>query len=272
MPRDSNGNYSLPPVYVAVTGETITANQHNTPLVDIATALTGSLPRDGSAPMSGPLPMGNQRITNLAPAVSNTDAVTFGQARSSGLVIGMVQDFAGTVLPAGYLWCDGSAVSRADYSELFDAIGTTYGTGDGSTTFNVPDLRGRVAAGKDNMGGTAANRLVSFGSGQSVNGSVLGANGGLDRHTLAVTQIPAHSHGGNTGANGSHNHDYEKADHLATGAVQPGGANGFRTSSTAQTNAVAAHTHSIPSEGGGQAHNNVQPTLILNKIIKAQYL
>jgi len=89
---------------------------------------------------------------------------------------GVVLPYAGASAPTGWLLCYGQAVSRTTYADLFTAISTTYGAGDGSTTFNVPDLRGRVPAGKDNMGGTAANRLTAGGSG--VTGTTLGAAGG----------------------------------------------------------------------------------------------
>jgi len=71
---------------------------------------------------------------------------------------GALCDFAGTTAPSGWLMCDGSAVSRTTYAALFEAISTTYGTGDGSTTFNVPDFRGRFARYNDNMGTGAAGR------------------------------------------------------------------------------------------------------------------
>ena len=69
--------------------------------------------------------------------------------------------FAGATAPQGYVLCDGRAVSRTTYSALFRTIGTTYGAGDGSTTFTVPDLRGRALFGADAMGGTAAGRSSS---------------------------------------------------------------------------------------------------------------
>lgn len=71
---------------------------------------------------------------------------------------GSLVDFAGTSAPAGWLMCDGSAVSRTTYADLFLAIGTAYGSGDGSTTFNLPDFRGRFARYNDNMGTGAAGR------------------------------------------------------------------------------------------------------------------
>lgn len=95
---------------------------------------------------------------------------------------GCVMPFAGATPPDGWLLCYGQAVSRTSYSDLFAAIGTTYGAGDGSTTFNLPDLRGRVAAGKDDMGGSAAGRLTS-----AVSGATLGASGGEQSHTLSAS-------------------------------------------------------------------------------------
>ena len=89
---------------------------------------------------------------------------------------GLVLPFAGSTAPKGWLLCYGQAVKRSDYPHLFSVIGTNFGTGDGSTTFNVPDLRGCVPAGKDNMGGTPANRLTTSGSG--IDGPTLGAAGG----------------------------------------------------------------------------------------------
>jgi hypothetical protein len=85
---------------------------------------------------------------------------------------GEVVPFAGATAPAGSLLCYGQAISRTDYVGLFTALGTVYGAGDGTTTFNLPDLRGRVAGGKDNMGGSAAGRLTG--------GTVLGAPLGLE--------------------------------------------------------------------------------------------
>lgn len=88
---------------------------------------------------------------------------------------GIVMPFAGSTAPQGYLLCDGSAVSRTDYAALFTAIGTTYGVGDGSTTFNVPDLSGRVVLGVSQS-------------------HALGTTGGEETHTLTEQELPAHSH------------------------------------------------------------------------------
>ena len=157
---------------------------------------------------------------------------------ASGIPAGSVFDYAGTAAPSGYLLCFGQAVSRSTYSDLFTAIGTTFGSGDGSTTFNLPDLRGRVAAGKDDMGGSAANRITSGGSG--ITGTTLGAAGGTQTHTLTTAEMPAHTHTSGFGSGST----------VFSGSC--GGAGSTTTGST----------------GGGGAHQNTQPTLILNKIIK----
>lgn len=78
-----------------------------------------------------------------------------GQAAISFLPAGSMVDFAGTTAPSGWLMCDGAAVSRTTYASLFAALGTAYGSGDGSTTFNLPDYRGRFARYLDNMGTVA---------------------------------------------------------------------------------------------------------------------
>lgn len=160
-----------------------------------------------------------------------------GSSAPGGLApAGVVLPFAGSTAPTGWLLCFGQAVSRTTYAALFTALGTTYGAGDGSTTFALPDLRGRVPGGKDNMGGTAASRLTTAGAG--VDGVTLGASGGAQTHTITTAQLPALTFLTTTGT-GAPSLDFSGPDNL--GAY---------------------------SAGSGQAHNNTQPTLILNYIIK----
>lgn len=112
--------------------------------------------------------------------------------------IGMITPWAGLAaspVPTGWLLCDGTAVSRATYDELFALIGTQYGVGDGSTTFNVPDLRGRVIMGLDNMGASSANVVVDA-SADTVGGTL-----GTETHTLTEAELPSHTH---TGPSHSH--------------------------------------------------------------------
>ena len=163
---------------------------------------------------------------------------------------GAVMPYAGASEPSGWLLCFGQAVSRTTYAALFAVVGTTYGVGDGSTTFNLPDLRGRVVAGQDNMGGTSANRLTNQSGG--VDGDVLGAAGGAETHTLTTAQLAAHSHEVYTNTISS------------TGSLDVIFATGLGVDASGSASGSAT-TSSI---GSGSAHNNVQPTFILNYIIK----
>lgn len=178
---------------------------------------------------------------------------------------GIIFDYAGSTAPDGFLLCDGAAVSRATYAALFGVIGTTYGAGDGSTTFNVPDLRGRACVGKDNMGGTAANRLTAAGGG--VTGTTLGATGGTETHALTTAQMPAHTHA-NTLTDPGHTHTYQKYNGSNAGASPSAGTGyqaGFAT--VASDTGSTGITITNASQGSGNAHPNVQPSLVVNKII-----
>lgn len=186
--------------------------------------------------------------------------------------IGAGMDWFSSTLPDKWLWRDGSAVSRTTYAALFAEIGTTYGAGDGSTTFNVPDDRGRVTAGKDDMGGTAASRLTSSGSG--VDGATLGAAGGAETNTLTQAQMPSHSHTATaTVTDPGHDHDIDTWHISGSDTASRVSSNatttffGTASTKTAKTNITVAVTNA--SAGSGDAHNNVQPTLVVNKIIYA---
>lgn len=179
-------------------------------------------------------------------------------AVAGGSPVGAVIDYAGVTEPQGWLFCYGQAISRTTYAALFTAISTTYGSGDGSTTFNVPDLRGRVVAGQDDMGGSSANRLTS-----PLNGDTLGAAGGSESHTLTSAEMPVHSHGVN---DPGHSHGVTSSG-SPTQFQGPGG--GWGGNVAGGSTGAAATGISIQNAGSGGAHNNVQPTFILNKIIYA---
>lgn len=157
----------------------------------------------------------------------------------------------------------GQALSRTTYAALFSLLSTTYGAGDGTTTFNIPDLRGRVIAGKDDMGGSAASRLTSTFFGTSA--AALGAVGGAESHTLQTTEIPSHTHN-NTLTDPGHTHGTD-ASKLVAGL---GAANGTGNTSTPATNnsATTGITINNAAAGGGGAHKNVQPTIIGNKLLR----
>jgi microcystin-dependent protein len=192
---------------------------------------------------------------------------------------GAVMPFAGSTEPAGWLLCYGQTVSRTVYAQLFAAIGTTYGSGDGSTTFALPDLRGRVVAGVDNMGGSAASRLTST----TITGGAdaVGEVGGGQTHTLtsAESGVPAHGH--TTGNNSvDHSHFISAAfDNVTTAGPYPyyaraGGGSTLLGPPNGMTSAGQSsnHTHVVNNNtaaNASSAHNNVQPTMVLNYIIKA---
>lgn len=174
-------------------------------------------------------------------------------------------------VPSGWLAAGGQAVSRATYAALFAVLGTYYGAGDGSTTFNLPDLRGRTAVGLDNLGGTAANRVTSAGSG--ITGVTLGATGGAENHTLTEAQIPSHRHFTlhASGSAGIFNYaaGITNAPVMLRGVDDGGLTNSNFEYHMGYTAASAnANTAGSSLTGGGAAHNNMQPSFIGNWLIK----
>jgi len=196
-----------------VPNTTISSSAVNSDFSDIATALTQSVSADGQTALTGVLKQTSGSAA--APSVTfQSDATTgfylaaagqigiscsgvnVGTITSKGPVgiipIGTVWDFAGSSVPAGWYLCYGQAISRTTYSALFAVIQTTYGSGDGVSTFNLPDCRGRTSFGVDNMGGSAANRLTSTYYGTAAN--VLGAGGGSQSTALTSTnQLPPYT-------------------------------------------------------------------------------
>jgi len=162
---------------------------------------------------------------------------TFIYTNFSGLPAGLGPlPWPAAAAPAGWLLCYGQAVSRTTYAGLFAVISTTYGVGDGSTTFNLPDLRGRIPLGKDNMGGVSADVVTD------TEADTIGGTFGAETHALTIAELAAHDHaytapsGGSTTANGG----FSNSDPSA------------RTGST----------------GSGDAHNNLQPSMTFNYIMK----
>ena len=181
----------------------------------------------------------------------------YGQPYS--IPIGACIDFYGSTSPnSSFVLPYGQEISRTTYSALFSMFSTTYGSGDGSTTFNVPDLRGRIAAGKDDMGGSAASRLTSTYFGTSA--AALGAVGGLESHTLTTAQLASHTHGV---TDPGHTHT-TNAVTTGSGISSGGGTNALQSAS----NTTAVTGISINSAGSGNAHNNTQPTIICNKLLR----
>jgi microcystin-dependent protein len=155
----------------------------------------------------------------------------------SGVPTGSGMPFFGSSAPSGWLLCDGSAVSRSTHSALFGIIGTSYGPGDGSTTFNLPDMRGRVA--------------VGAGQGSGLTNRSLASSFGEENHQLTTGELPAHNH--SLGSNAPYRLSY---NHPNGGSDSGGGSSSIHNLSTTL------------NTGSNQAHNNMQPGLVANYIIK----
>ena len=168
-----------------------------------------------------------------------------------GGMTGEVRMFAGTSPPAGgWLLCRGQEVSRTTYADLYALLGDTYGAGNGTSTFNLPNLKGRVAVGLD--------------SGQT-EFDILGETGGAKTHTLTQNEMPSHSHAAPSG--------YFYVESL-TGSMRrsaninnagSAGEEGVWRQRIAEQSGGPLGTGGT---GGNQAHNNLQPYIVLNYIIK----
>ena len=174
--------------------------------------------------------------------ISTVDSEEEEATVSNGNTTGMIQIFAGPTAPAGWLMCNGAEASRVTYADLFAEIGTNYGVGNGSTTFNLPDLRGRFPLGKDDMGEVSAERVTA------AQADALGGVSGSETHTLTVDEMPAHDHELKVRASGNSN----RRDGLMH---------------TDSYNASLTHLM-IAHAGGDAAHNNMPPYQTLNYIIK----
>ena len=187
-------------------------------------------------------------VTHVATKVDEPSSPTEGDvltytsgswaAGSPQVPPGVVAPYGGSSAPTGWLICDGSSVSTVTYANLFSVIGYTYG-GAGAS-FTLPDLEGRVVAGLE----AASTRLTSAESG--IDGSVLGAVGGAEAHALTAAEMPAHTH---------------TSPWVTGGPVEDGGGS---TASIPQSGTGPA----TGSAGSGNTHTSVQPTIVLNYLIK----
>lgn len=269
----------------------------NDDLSDIANALTGSLPRNGEAGMLGQfksvdgnvllpgfaftndLNTGIYRPTDdqLAIAVGGVQVALFTSGGLQGsLPIGAVLDFAGSTVPSLFILCYGQNVSRVTYASLFAIIGTTYGSGDGVTTFGLPDGRGRAFFGRDDMGGVAAARLTTPFYGADP--TVLGQPGGTQSKALITGNLPAYTPSGTVAGTfissqtgvptNATAFSGQRTDGSGTGIVGPGGATLPVTVSAVSGNITASFTGAAQG-GTAAAFSAVNPALIMNKIIYA---
>jgi microcystin-dependent protein len=193
----------------------------------------------------------NKSFINENPDVAAQNKVSAADMNEIKTVVnnntpaGSIVLYGGSTAPTGWLICDGSAVSRTTYSSLFTAIGTTYGAGNGSTTFNLPNLKGKVPIGQD-------SNDTAF--------DTLGETGGEKAHTLLTSEMPSHKH---------------NRIRLVVGNqfLGPAGGSNFNVAGlnlnigkypyTDETNTNVETSNT----GGGQSHNNLQPYIVLNYII-----
>ena len=246
-----------------------------------ATGATGPSGLQGDA---GPTGVGATGATGPVGATGASGATGPTGVTSPGMPTGSITQFAGSTAPSGWLTCDGTAVSRTTFADLFAAIGTAYNIGgEAGTDFRLPNMKGRVP--------------VGFDSGQTEFDS-LGESGGAKTHTLTTAEMPSHTHTQN-----SHNHTQDAHGHSINDpthshGMQAMGSNpsdntgtngyvltgasadtqgGFRsilansTGVTVNSNTATnqATTATNQNTGGGGAHNNLQPYIVLNYIIKA---
>lgn len=231
----------------AASGIGIEAGRHDSQDDDFATGINSCLAKDGSNAATGNLNLNGNKIVSLASGTSNTDATNVAQLNAL-IPAGSVITTAASAAPTGWLLCDGTAVSRTTYATLFASIGTVYGAGDGSTTFNVPDLRRRTPT------GVGASDTIG-----NSDGVAYASRSATQAHT-----VPAHYHGMGTGADlnitssGGGTTGNDSPDHThnigfttninSAWTITGSGTAGYNiTGTTTTTGASARHTHSTPN-------------------------
>jgi microcystin-dependent protein len=202
-------------------------------LSDPGLIISAEVPIDLAGVVAGLLPM-----SSFEAGVVRSQ-VTAPGVQIPGIPVGSIISWTSLDLPDGWLWCDGHFVSRQEQAELFKVIGITFGAGDGTTTFALPDLRGRTLVGLDNMGGSVAN-VISAGWAQKVGGKA-----GTESHRLTVEEMPAHTHSYGYATVGGRYDGHSSPLYNYTVSAQSG------------------------SSGGDLPHNNIQPSMAVGWIIKS---
>jgi microcystin-dependent protein len=198
---------------------------------------------------------------------NNSDAAFYLQnfsANPYGIPLGGLLPFIGAAAPnSAFVFPFGQAISRTTYSTLFSLIGTAFGAGDGSTTFNVIDLRGRAIFGVDNMGGSAAGRISVAGG--NFDGTLRGGTGGTENYTLSATQIPAHTHTASV-IDPGHTHSMATtASQGGTGVSPLFNGPGIAATGSATTGISVTVANNT---GGGGSHPIMPPAMTLPYILR----
>ena len=213
-----------------------------------STGAIGPTGATGATGATGPIgPTGATGPTGLTGAT--------GPTGPSGAITGGMQMYAGATAPSGWLICDGSAVSRTTYSDLFTIIGTTFGVGNGSTTFNIPDMRGRTPIGAGTGTGLTARTLAGTGGAESV--TLTSAQSGLPAHNHGITDS-GHIHGiyGNLSYG------------AASGTLIGTSGSAFNLSWNTQNATTGITINNNTAANASSSHENMQPWIAMNYIIK----
>ncbi|MFZ2991308.1 MAG: tail fiber protein [Candidatus Saccharimonadales bacterium] len=202
----------------------------------------------------------NTSHINIQPSIVQSFAIKFTEATGPDSILPQSTSISGywTTAPTGYLVEDGSAVSRTTYSDLFAAIGTTYGVGNGSTTFNLPDSRGRAVVNQSSSDAEFAT---------------VGQKYGEKTHSVTITEMPSHNHS-STFASTGHTHTYSgttgiqnSIDHLDETNEQEG-PNTRHAHNYSGTTSGPNSTAAVNSQGSGSGHNEIQPSIVQLTVIK----
>lgn len=252
MPDDSAGNNSLTPGYLAVTGQTVLASQHNPPLEDISASLTRRYMRDGRAPMLGNVQMNGYRATGAANAQDDQDYVTLAQIQSLLAALATVPPgvmeaytISSSTAPVGWIFASGQTLLRATYPALWAVVSSggnlaasegvktvgQYGPGDGSTTFTVPNLH---------SGTTDGGYFVrAFAVGRPIGGAqVDDIKSHAHTATFSGVAVPPHSHSYISAPGGAGNDFGGGSQAITSGST--GSAGGFTPAGSVNVAATGA--------------------------------
>lgn len=248
------------------------------PHVDSGASPTLDVDGLGAKPLRGQsgidLSSGALRAGTPAVAVYNNvteEFALYSYFLTSDIPVGGGCDYWGASVPSdNFAFAYGQAISRGDHPVCFARLGTMYGSGDGATTFNLPDKRGRVSAGLDNMGGSNAGRISIF-----VESFKLGGVGGSQAHTLTTAQIPPVTPSGTVNIaphahllpGGTYTLNFEGGS-TAISVHRYSIGSGVSTLDVSSGNIKTLSMNQLPYGGG--AHPNVQPTIVCNYIIRVK--
>lgn len=256
---------------ISETSKTITLRFDLDPLAAVGLSATLSELQTDVLALDARVDSTESQLSSLTPRVDATedaigpleaDVIALGgdvdalQAAPAEVKVGTIILWGKAAPPAGWLVCDGQQVSRATYADLFAEIGTTFGIGDNSNTFNLPDLRGRVP--------------VGAGTGSGLTSRTMGQIGGEETHTLTIAEMPEHNHGIDAPAEGEYALARRSVTGVAESTVGADGTNSGTEPAVGYVSGQAPMLGAIPMEGGGAAHNNMQPFAVVQYIIRAQ--